>query len=251
VGKDFDPQVGFRKRADFTKDRTQFRFSPRPKQRFRSVRKFIYQVSAEYYENGAGQKESRQIGTEFQVEFQSSDRIEIHYYDDFEFLAVPFRIARNVTVPAGGYYVRRPRVEIQLGQQRLISGTFWGEGGSFYGGTRAAVGYSGGRVKLNPRLAVEPGFQVNRVNLPWGVFTTNLATTRTTFTVTPTMFVSGLMQYNSSTASFSTNLRLRWEYLPGSELFVVYNEGRDTLPIGFPELQSRSLVFKINRLFRF
>jgi hypothetical protein len=80
---------------------------------------------------------------------------------------------------------------------------------------------------------------------------TNLATTRTTFTVTPTMFVSGLMQYNSSTASFSTNLRLRWEYLPGSELFVVYNEGRDTLPIGFPELQSRSLVFKINRLFRF
>ena len=65
------------------------------------------------------------------------------------------------------------------------------------------------------------------------------------------MFVSGLMQYNSSNASFNTNLRLRWEYLPGSELFVVYNEGRDTLPTGFPDLQNRSLVFKVNRLFRF
>jgi hypothetical protein len=251
VGENFDPQVGFRRRVDFTKDRMQFRFSPRPKTRFRGVRKFTYQTSIDYFENGTGQKESRQVGGEFQIEFQSSDKIEIHYYDEFEYLAVPFRIARNVTVPSGGYYVRRPHVELQLGQQRLISGTFWAEGGAFYDGSRAAVGYSSGRVKLNPRLAVEPGFQVNRVALPWGSFTTNLATTRTTFTITPMMFVSGLMQYNSSNATFSTNLRLRWEYRPGSELFVVYNEGRDTLLNGFPDLQNRSLVFKINRLFRF
>jgi hypothetical protein len=65
------------------------------------------------------------------------------------------------------------------------------------------------------------------------------------------MFVSGLVQYNSNNATFSNNVRLRWEYLPGSELFVVYNEGRDTLRPGYPELRARSLVFKINRLFRF
>ena len=34
-----------------------------------------------------------------------------------------------------------------------------------------------------------------------------------------------------------SNARLRWEYRPGSELFVVYNEQRDTLaPGSFPEL---------------
>ena len=74
---------------------------------------------------------------------------------------------------------------------------------------------------------------------------------RVTYTITPFMFVSGLLQYNSSNSSFSTNVRLRWEYLPGSEFFVVYNDGRDTRPPGFPELQSRSFVVKINRLFRF
>jgi hypothetical protein len=66
------------------------------------------------------------------------------------------------------------------------------------------------------------------------------------------MFVSALVQYNSSNSTLSTNLRLRWEYQPGSELFVVYNEGRDTLTLGrFPELEARSFVVKVNRLFRF
>ena len=72
-----------------------------------------------------------------------------------------------------------------------------------------------------------------------------------TYTITPMLVVSGLMQFNSSSSSLSTNARLRWEYHPGSELFVVYNEGRDTLGPGRPDLQQRSFVVKINRLLRF
>ena len=70
--------------------------------------------------------------------------------------------------------------------------------------------------------------------------------------MTPLTFVSALVQYNSSNSTLSTNVRLRWEYQPGSELFVVYNEGRDTLASGrFAELEARSFVVKVNRLFRF
>ena len=43
------------------------------------------------------------------------------------------------------------------------------------------------------------------------------------------MFASALLQYNSTDRSFSSNLRFRWEYQPGSELFVVYTDERDTL----------------------
>ena len=46
-------------------------------------------------------------------------------------------------------------------------------------------------------------------------------------------------------------MRLRWEYSPGSELFVVYNDQRDTLARSFPDLQNRAVIVKINRLFRF
>ena len=48
----------------------------------------------------------------------------------------------------------------------------------------------------------------------------------------------------------STNARLRWEYRPGSELFVVYNEERDTLARRFPALVNRAFIVKVNRLLR-
>ena len=65
------------------------------------------------------------------------------------------------------------------------------------------------------------------------------------------MFVAALIQYNSAQSSLSTNLRFRWEYRPGSELFVVYTDGRSTLPPHGTDLQNRGIVFKINRLIRF
>jgi hypothetical protein len=38
---------------------------------------------------------------------------------------------------------------------------------------------------------------------------------------------------------------------PGSDLFVVYSDGRTTLSRGFPDVENRSFVVKITRLFRF
>jgi hypothetical protein len=49
----------------------------------------------------------------------------------------------------------------------------------------------------------------------------------------------------------STNLRLRWEYRPGSELFVVFNDSRDTLAPGFPDLVNRAFIVKLAPLLRF
>ena len=73
---------------------------------------------------------------------------------------------------------------------------------------------------------------------------------RGTAPLTPRMYVSALLQYNSSNNAFSTNARLRWEYQPGSELFVVFTEGRSTVGPGYPFMETRGFVVKINRLFR-
>ena len=83
-----------------------------------------------------------------------------------------------------------------------------------------------------------------------GAFTNRLVGSRVTSTITPLMFVSALVQYNSALHSVAANVRLRWEYRPGSELFVVFNEQRDTETRALPSLTNRALVFKINRLFR-
>ena len=84
-----------------------------------------------------------------------------------------------------------------------------------------------------------------------GDFTNTLLGSRATYTVTPLMFVSALVQYSSAARAVSANVRLRWEYRPGSEFFVVWNEQRDTLGDRFPTLANRALIVKLNTLFRF
>ncbi len=123
--------------------------------------------------------------------------------------------------------------------------------GQFYDGRLASIGYSGGRIELSPQLSLEPGASVNRIVLPEGRFTTRLVSNRVTYTITPRAFLSGLLQYNSSGSTLSTNLRFRWEYRPGSEVFLVYTDERDTTMRGYPGLKNRAVVAKINRLFLF
>jgi hypothetical protein len=132
-----------------------------------------------------------------------------------------------------------------------VSGTVSLTRGTFYNGDRTSLEFSGGRFNLGSQLSVEPGTSINRVDLREGRFTTSTVSTRATFTLTPAMFVSGLSQYNSISRTLSSNLRLRWEYQPGSELFLVYTDERDTLRHGMPELRNRAFVVKVNRLLRF
>ena len=69
--------------------------------------------------------------------------------------------------------------------------------------------------------------------------------------MTPRMFLSGIVQYNSTGTSIGSNVRFRWEYRPGSELFVVYTDDYNTdAARGVETLRNRALVVKINRLFR-
>lgn len=50
----------------------------------------------------------------------------------------------------------------------------------------------------------------------------------------------------------SANVRFRWYYQPGSELFVVYSEARDTDEAGVPPpVLNRSIVVKLTKLLRF
>jgi len=87
--------------------------------------------------------------------------------------------------------------------------------------------------------------------------TTRLYRTRGDYGFSPLMFASALLQYTSSDRAFSSNLRFRWEYRPGSELFVVYTDERDMTDPRFAlatqvlGLKNRAFVVKINRLVRF
>ena len=256
VGNDFNPEVGFLRREDFERSFGAFRFSPRPAS-IASIRKFSWEGRFDYITSRENVLETRQAQALFGIEFENSDQFAVEYTRSYEFLREPFRIAPDVAIDAGGYDFQDVRAALDLGRQRKFSGRLAVQHGSFYSGNKTTVefglggGISSGRLELTPRFSLEPGVSLNRIDLREGRFTTTLVTTRTSFTFTPLMFVSALLQYNSAVNTASANLRFRWEYQPGSELFVVYNEQRDTLNPRFPRLENRAFVVKVNRLFRF
>jgi hypothetical protein len=243
IGDNFNPEVGFLRRDDIDKRFVQLRFSPRPRDA-RVVRKLSWIGGWTYIEDGARRVATRTADGEFAIEMQNSDRFS-------ELPVRPFPIAPPVVIPVGGYAFTTGRVAYAFGQQRPWSGNLLIEAGSFYDGERTTVAFSRGRLNLSARLSVEPSVSVNRVKLPYGSFVATVASSRVTYTMTPRMFVSGLAQYNSTSNLVSANVRFRWEYHPGSELFVVWNEERDSRSAGGPDLQNRALILKITRLIRF
>jgi hypothetical protein len=250
IDDDFTPEVGFVRRRDIRRTYGQLRFSPRPR-RSRVVRKLTWQVGLDYLTNAAASAvQAREANGLFRVDFQSSDQASLEYSREYELLPGPFAIAPGVIVPAGGYSYDTTRVGYTLGQQRRVSGRLSAATGSLYGGSRSDLTYNG-RWGVVPRFSIEPSVSLNWVDLPYGAFTARLVSSR--FTVTPSarMLISSLVQFNVDGQTLSTSVRLRWEYTGGSELFVVYSDGRDTGNIGLPGLVNRTLAIKATRLFRF
>ena len=250
VGDHFNPEIGFVRRNDFRRTFTTGQYSPRPRS-IRAVRQFTFGGSLDYIESGAGHVETRIAQARFSTEFENSDRIEFDVQDNYEFLVQPFPIASAVTIPGGAYAFQDVFASYSMGTQRRFSGTLFIQRGGFFSGDITAYGYRRGRIEITPQFSFEPSISINRIDLPEGKFTATLVQSRATYTFTPRMFFGGLVQYNSASNSVSTNLRLRWEYQPGSELFVVYNDQRDTSLRGTPFLENRAFVVKFTRLFRF
>ncbi len=258
VGDNFNPEVGFVRRDDFRRTFGSLRFSPRPRS-IAAIRRFTWEATLEYIENGAGQLETRTQGGRFNIEFETSDQFSIDVNRNYELLSRPFTVfgagsSRAVTIPVGGYGFSDVELRYSMGQQRRVSGAVSLQAGTFYNGTIRSFGYTGARVSVTTRLSVEPNISVNHVELPHGEFTTRLYRARTDYGFSPRMFASALLQYGSDTGFYSSNFRFRWEYRAGSELFLVYTDERDTGQDAAGRrrgLRNRAFVVKVNRLLRF
>lgn len=253
VDKNFNPEIGFLRRDNFRRNFAKFRFSPRPRS-IPWLRRMIYQGTFKYITNMAGDLETRESKLRLEMELENSDKWFVEYTDAFEGLLKEFELTSDVILPVGGYNFGQIRTEYDFGSQRRVSGRLFLSRGTFYNGTRNDVGYQG-RAVITPQFAIEPRISISDVDVTQGSFVTTLAGARTSFTVSPRMFLAALLQFNSSSESVDTNIRFRWEYQPGSDIFIVYSDGRDTGLEGFSrwktKLQNRSFVIKFTRLLRF
>lgn len=145
VGRNFNPEVGFVRRADITSTAMAARFSPRVN-RHRSIRRLTWESGFEYITDaGRTLLADRTVAAAFSVEFNNSDQFTVNTSRVYELLSADFGIATGVVVPRGGYSTSSFNGSYSLGGQRPVSGTLSAGFGSFYDGSRTTAGYSGRR----------------------------------------------------------------------------------------------------------
>ena len=255
VGENFNPELGFVRRSDFRETNLFGRFSPRLAS-VSSIRRLTFAGVFGRIENERlGFLESRRLGGRFEIEFENSDWLTVNVTDLFERLTEDTSIS-GAPMPAGRYSFRDVELTYFFGPHRRASGNLSLTKGSFYSGDVVSVGISRGRIEVLPQLSLEPSIEFNWIDLPElqafdGQFNQHVVRTRITYSLSPRSFLSGLVQYNSGSDTFSTNVRLRWEWAPGSELFIVYTEDRNADVLDrWSELSNRGFVIKVNRLLR-
>ena len=103
---------------------------------------------------------------------------------------------------------------------------------------------------LNPVTVgnLDLSYNQHRITLPNGRFTTDLMGARFIYGFNPNAFFNAFIQYNADTNQVSSNIRFNWTHSPLSDLYIVYNDTRDT---DRGQLVDRALIIKFTNLFNF
>jgi hypothetical protein len=245
VQGNFNPEVGFLRRGNVTQYSGDAAWRPQLK-RSRTIRNLDFGASIDYYEGGSGSIETRTEDMNLGILFENNGSINFAINQTFDRLPTDTRILR-ATVPTGDYTYLAHTASFSTNQSRKISGNgnvTWGE---FWNGERKSFG---GGLGLTPsyHLNLDVSFSRNDVVLPSGAFTTDLVSMRVVYAFTGRASLNAFFQYNSDIHRVSSNVRFNFIHHPLSDLYLVYNDGRDTMG---GQLMERSFILKVTNLFDF
>ena len=129
----------------------------------------------------------------------------------------------------------------------LAKGRLSVDAGGFYSGTRRSLEATA-TLRAGRILRMSPDYELNDVTLAEGAFTTHLFGLRTDVSFSRDAVASLFFQYNSDTRRTSSNIRFNFIHHPLSDLYVVYNDSRETTS-GKP--MERSFTIKLTNMFDF
>jgi len=250
VGEKFNAEMGYVPRLDIRSGNVRGGWTPRPK--FGGIRQLAFAGSANYYENHAGVVDSQQqaaSATMFRQDTSSAFAAVVHEYDN---LSTPFATAGTV-LPVGNYSWTYAQASYSSDRTRRMYGSFGGDVGGYYNGDRQTV-RANVTLQMGKTLLFEPNYTHNRVTLPGRpVYNSNVLNFRVSHSFSPDFYLKGFVQYNDDRNTANFNFLWWWHYKPGSDFYVVYNQGWETdLPLTSREaidqsnrVRSRSLAVKM------
>ncbi|HUE85211.1 MAG TPA: DUF5916 domain-containing protein [Vicinamibacterales bacterium] len=246
VQDNFNAEAGFVQRRGIRTTKAYFSPTPRPKSgRIRLMEPmYVLTYMTDQANRLIGRIHHYMLGTTL----QDASFINVIFQQNLDVVDVPFRIQPGVVIPTGSYRMNEWTLTYNTSPGRRLYQRLSFSPNEFYGGTRRQATAAMG-ARATSRLSAELQYNRNDVNMPWGTFLINLTTLRVDYTFSPKMTIRSLTQYNSATREISNNIRYNVIHRPGSDLYVVYNELRQTgLPTDVFAQKDRQLVVKLSYL---
>ena len=246
IQTNFNPEVGFVRRTDVTQYSGEFSWNPLLR-RNNTIRNLKFGTNVDYFAGSkTGQIETRTESVTLGLQFQSNASIDFNIVETFDRLTQEDRIL-GLPISAGDYAYRRYSVSTNSNQSQKISGNGTIDWGEFWDGHRKS--FSGGlSLKPNHHWNLGLNYMHNRVALPSGRTTADLMGARFLYAFTPDVFLNAFLQYNAADHQFGSNIRFSLRYRPLSDLYLVYNDLRDT---DRGELVQRAFIIKLTNLLSF
>jgi hypothetical protein len=181
--------------------------------------------------------------------FHNSGFLEIGVNPNIEEIRQPFTInsSRGVQVNPGRYTFNEYFALWNTNAAAPVSANLRYTNGRFYDGYKRGYTVSPS-FRINEHFNASIGVQINDIELTNGSFVTKLVTSRVNYNFNTKMFVNALLQYNTDSGQWSSNLRFNIIHRPLSDFFLVYNERRDERT---GDLVNRAVIAKMTYLMAF
>ena len=227
IGPNFNPQVGFLERTDCVCDFADATFKARPE--FAALRELQFEGFIFHAPDTHGFVQTQEWQTTFRADFHNGSYTDNDIVDVFaQRLTTHFNIYKNVNIPVGVYNWTRHQLTYGSPQDRRLTVRFFERFGSYYNGRlnefRVRATY-----RANERLSFSVGPQWNRFHLPLanGNFSVVFGALETDYAFSRFLSLSTILQVDTANAqAASANIRLRWNYRPDSDLYVIYTAGQ-------------------------
>ncbi|MGD9903066.1 MAG: DUF5916 domain-containing protein [Vicinamibacterales bacterium] len=247
VQENFNPEAGFLQRSGGHRTTKAYLSpTPRPKRGAIKVMEPMYVLT--YTTDQGGRLVGRLHHLMWGTTLRDDSFINVIYQRNLDVLDQPFNIRPDVRIPVGSYNMHEWMFTYNTSPGKRFFQRVTFQPNEFYGGTRRTLSYGVG-ARASSQLSAELNYSRNDVKMPWGDFLVNLTSLRVDYTFSPRMTIRSLTQYNTATHEISNNIRFNLIHRPGSDLFVVYNDLRQTgLPADVFAQKDRQLVVKLNYL---
>ena len=227
VGPNFNPEVGFIERSDCICNYVDGTLKPRP--RIANVRELNFEAFLFHAPDTRHLLQTQEWQGTFRAEFNNGSYTDDDIVDVFtQRLTAPFNIYKNVFIPVGEYHWTRHQLTYGSPEDRRLTLKFFERFGGYYNG-RLNEASVRGTWRANERLSFDFGEYWNRFRLPiaGGNFSVVYGNFQTNYSFSRFLMLSALGQMNTANReAASANIRLRWNYRPDSDLYVIYTAGQ-------------------------